>query len=62
MRRRQIVGADQQVLAQLLAAAQAGKLDRDVTVRLLIVAHRPAGQVNHPLGQIENPHRLAHIE
>ena len=48
--------AVEQFLVQLLAGAQAGEADLDVVVRL------QPGQPDHLARQIDDLHRLAHVE
>ena len=45
-----------QLLVQLLTRAGADELDRDVPARLL------AGEANHVVREVEDLHRLAHVE
>ena len=58
----QHVVADQQLLVQLFARAQAGAADLHVALRVALVAHLQAGQVNHAPRQVDDAHRLAHVQ
>ncbi|MNZ53187.1 hypothetical protein D3C78_710580 [compost metagenome] len=58
----QHVVADQQLLVELLARAQAAELDGDVAVRLVLRAHAEAGEMHHLLRQLGDLHRLAHVQ
>ena len=54
--------AQQQLLVQLLAVAQADVLDGDIAVGMLGIAHLQAHQPDHGPGEVVDLHRLAHVE
>ena len=56
------IATQQKLLVQLLAGTQADELDIDVLANMGIVIHLITAEANHPPGQIDNPHRLAHVE
>ena len=56
------VVADKQFLIELLARAQSGYLDGDVAVRVVGIAHSLARKLDRPPRQLQNPHRLSHIQ
>ncbi|MNT47945.1 hypothetical protein D3C72_1847010 [compost metagenome] len=56
------VVTDQQLFVALFARAQPGGLDGNITVLVFFRADAQAGQMNHFFGQLDNPHRLAHVQ
>jgi tetratricopeptide (TPR) repeat protein len=56
------VVANQQLFVELFAGAQAGHFDGDVTVRVGLVLHRQARQLDHAAGQIHDLDALAHVQ
>ncbi len=54
--------ADQELLVELLRRTQPRIRDLDIAVRMLLIAHRHAHQVNHAPRQIADTHGLAHVE
>ena len=56
------VVSDQQFFIEFFAGAQTGDGDFDVAVRVGAVAHAQAGELDHAPGQVNNAHRLTHVE
>ena len=54
--------ADEQFFIEFLAGPQASELDLEVAVGVRGVAHRAPGQADHAARQIDDAHRLTHIE
>src|SRR3990167_2837738 len=56
------VVTDQQLFIQFFAGTQAGKLDGNVAMRILLRAHTQTRQVNHLLSQLDDSYGLSHIQ
>src|ERR1700692_350782 len=54
--------ADQQFLVELLCRTQPGVPNLDISLQMLLVAHRQSHEIDHAPRQIPDPNRLAHVE
>ncbi|MNV42366.1 hypothetical protein D3C71_1340370 [compost metagenome] len=62
MRRRHRAVTNQELFVELLAGPQSGHLEFDIAIRRMFVTDRAPRKLHQPTGEVDDPHRLAHVE
>ncbi|MCY1243735.1 hypothetical protein D9M72_567640 [compost metagenome] len=62
MRCRHRAVANQELFVELLTGPQSGHLEFDIAIRRMFVTDRAPRKLHQPTSEVDDPHRLTHIE